>query len=355
MRKFFEKLRFSNIPPKYRTIFIISIVVAVFIIFGAVVAMRYSSKNTKTSKSPKTSNQLSKSLLDGKDYPSDLANRHPLAVSIENYPAARPQSGLDKAPIIYEAMTEGGITRFLAIYSPKNADEIGPIRSARLFFMDWIKEYDAFFAHDGGNEDALANMDKYQIKDMPVSTTYYWRDRSRNVASEHTLYSSTVKLYDYAKSKNYNINSSDYTAMKFKVDGPPNGADQEVVVDFSSASYKVTWTYDKAQNIYLRLIAGSPHKDKKSGEQLRANNIIIQTVSRTLQPHGSYSSENWVFQTTGSGDAVVIRDGKSIKATWKKANLDSRTKFYDETGAEIQFNPGNTWYEIVAPESKVSY
>lgn len=339
---------------KYKTILIISIVVGVFIIAGAFAAKRFSSKKTGTNTSknaPKTIQQLTKCMLDGKDYAKDLAIRNPLAVIVENHPDARPQSGLDKASVVYEAITEGGITRFLAIFGPEDAGTIGPIRSARLFFMDWVKEYDAFFAHAGGNEDALANIDKYSIKDIPHSNTYYWRDNSKGVASEHTLFASTEKLFAYASSKKYDISTSNYTTMKFKVDGPAAAVDQTINVNFSSAKFNVSWIYDRANNIYLRLLAGSPHNDAQTGKQLSAKNIVVQTVSRTLQPTGSYGSENWVFKTIGTGAANIFMDGKEIKGTWKKDSLTSRTKFYDVSGAEIEFNHGNTWYEILPPES----
>lgn len=290
-------------------------------------------------------------LLDGLSYSKDKATRHPLAVVVENHPDARPQSGLNQASIVYEAITEGGITRYLAIYGPKDATEVGPIRSARLFFMDWLKEYDAFFAHAGGNEDALANIGSYGIKDLVHSQNYFWRDyKGKAVSSEHTLYSSTDKLYQYASDKKYDISSSDFEALKFKADGPADSAGKSVEINFSSASYKVKWVYNPTENNYARFLAGQEHKDRVSGDRLFAKNIIIQTVDRTLQPHGSYGDENWVFTTIGSGKATILRDGKIIAGTWKKAGRTSRTKFYDEGGAEIEMNPGATWYEIIPPE-----
>ena len=338
---------------KYRTVFIICACAAFFIVVGAVAAKYYTKKpGTVAQNAKKTAvSQKVVSLLDGMSYTNDLANRHPLAVSVENHPDARPQSGLNKASIIYETMTEGGITRFLVIYGPNDAKEIGPIRSARLYFMDWVKEYDGFFAHAGGNEDALNNIDTYQIKNLDDSKTYFYRDyKGRSVASEHTLYSSTSKLYDYAKSKGFDINSSSFEALKFKTDGPADNPGKSAEINFSSASYKVNWNFDPNKNIYLRSLAGTPHKDRDSGEQLSTKNIVIQTVQRTLQPTGSYGSNNYVYNNVGSGQAYVLRDGKVIKGTWKKTSRDSRTKFYDESGVEIQFNPGPTWYEVIPPD-----
>ncbi len=356
MKEFFAKLFGEK---KYRNVFIICVVLAILIVTGAIAAKYYNqkpqyagSKNTGLQKAT----QKTICLLDGQAYDADKATRHPLAIIVENHPDARPQSGLIDASIVYEAITEGGITRFLAIFGPTDTNEIGPIRSARLFFMDYLKEYDAFFAHAGGNEDALANIDKYSIKDIPHTEPYYRRDyKGRSVASEHTLYSSTEQLYALAKARGFDTTKSDYSAMKFKVDGPAEPTGKGVEINFSSESYKVTWAFDTATNSYLRSMAGAPHKDRTSSNQITAKNIVIQTVDRTYQPTGSYGSSNYVFKNIGEGNAYVLEDGKTIKAKWKKASLTSRTKFYDESGAEISFNPGKTWYEIVPPEVTPSF
>lgn len=343
---------------KLKTAGIIAIVVALFIIGGAVAARHFNRKDANIPSVNKRVTQtatprLATCQLDGLQYPPDKANRHPLAVIIENHPDARPQSGLSDASIVYEAMTEGGITRNLAIFGPKDVKEVGPIRSARLFFMDWLKEYDAFFAHAGGNEDALANIDAYSIKDLNHASAFFYRDsKGKNVASEHTLYSSTDKLYSYAQSKKYNTDSGSYETLKFKADGPAEAAGKGMEINFSgSSTYTVKWTYDQANNKYLRFLNGVEHKDRNNDTQISAKNIIVQQVNRTLQPHGSYGSENWVFKTTGEGTATVLRDGQVINGKWKKSSRDSRTKFYDANGVEIEFNPGNTWYEITAEDT----
>ena len=349
-----NKLKVLFAQKKYRTLFIILGILAVFIVVGAIAAVKYGQKPVKTAASPTvTAQPLKICLLDGAGYSGDKATRHPLAVSVENHPDARPQSGLVGASIVYEAITEGGITRYLAIYGPQDASEIGPIRSARLFFMDWLKEYNAFFAHAGGNEDALANIGKYQIMDLDHSSSYFYRDtKGKRVASEHTLYSSTDKLYDYAKSKGYDISSSDFTPLIFKKEGPAATSGKGVVIDFSgNPSYAVRWNYDPQTNSYLRFLGGTEHKDRTTEEQIKAKNIIIQTVQRTYQPTGSYGSQNYVFTTVGSGSASIMRDGTVINGTWKKDSLNSRTKFYDEANQEIQFNPGQTWYEIINPDA----
>ncbi len=346
---------------KNKIIAAILISVAIFIVAGVVAAkiLKKSPTGTAINEAGETVTAVTyESPLDGVGYASkEQSTRHPLAVMVENHPDARPQSGLSGASIVYEAITEGGITRFMAIFAPRDVSEIGPIRSARLFFMDWLKEYDAFYAHAGGNEDALANISKYNILDLNHSAKYFYRDnKGKSVASEHTLYSSTEKLYEYAKSKKFDISSSNFTKMTFKNDAPTVEPPKNVEIDFSNnPSYAVKWTYDSSKNEYLRFMNGQEHKDRTTSKQLTAKNIVIQTVSRTLDPTGSYGSQNWIFKTTGSGDATILMDGKTTKATWKKASLTDRTKFYDEAGAEIKFNRGSFWYEIVPPESEVTF
>ena len=136
--------------------------------------------------------------LDGTQVEPSLANRHPLAIVIENPPQARPQIGLDKASIIYEAITEGGITRFLAIFGPRDTSKIGPVRSMRTFFIDWSWEYKAFLGHVGGNIDALDRIPVEGALDLDqfaLGEKAYWREIESGKAIEHTMYSNTDKLY----------------------------------------------------------------------------------------------------------------------------------------------------------------
>ena len=292
--------------------------------------------------------------LDGTQVEKTLANRHPLAIIIENYTAARPQIGLDKASIIYEAITEGGITRFMAIYGPRDSEKIGPVRSMRTFFLDWAWEYNAFLGHVGGNIDALdripiegaLDLDQFALGDKA-----YWREPQPGKAIEHTMYTSTQKLYQAALGKRWEM-TSHFTALKFldpKKFTVEQGVGQKISIDFSSASYKVSYEYDPLSNNYPRSLGGFPHKDRNTGNQLAPTNIIIQSVARA-QTTTRINEESWTFMTLGEGKARVFYGGKEIEATWKKQDLKSRTKFYDSSGAEIKFLPGQFWYEIVPPD-----
>lgn len=296
------------------------------------------------------------SKLDGTQVTEAQNDLHPLAVMVENHPDARPQSGLDQASIIYEAIAEGGITRFMAIFGPGSAQKVGPVRSARTYYLDWALEYDAYYSHVGGNLDALQLIPKIGIKDLDqfrYGTQAYWREPAAGKATEHTMYTDTHKLRQIGNDKWGEV--SNYTPIEYKeelsLENRPES--QKITIDFSSASYKVDWQYDKEKNIYLRSLAGAPHKDAVSGNQLTAKNVIVQEVLRS--PVVTEINENgWAMKTVGSGKAQIFINGKKIDATWKKDSREKRTEFFDPESNKIKFNPGITWFEIVPPGTAVN-
>jgi len=297
--------------------------------------------------------KLYQSLLDGTMVSKEDADRHPLGIMIENHLDARPQLGLFAASIIYEAIAEGGITRFLAIYGPRGAEKIGPVRSARTYYVDWIHEYNGYYAHVGGNFDALEKIKKDGVLDLDQfsNPAAYWRDYSRKVSSEHTMYTSTAKLYSAASDKKYST-ANDFTPFKFKTEPTleVRPAAQTIAISFGNATYNVGYTYDRTNNQYLRELASKAHIDAASNTQLAAKNVVVQIVKRSSTVT-AINEQGWMMNTVGSGEASVFQDGKEIKATWKKDNEASRTRFFDKaTGAEIQFNPGQTWIEILSPD-----
>jgi len=320
-------------------------------------------------KTDDTSSQLVASSLDGTMVSSDDANRHPLGVMVENHVDARPQSGLSQASIVYEAIAEGGITRFLAVFGPKGAAKVGPVRSARTYYVDWIRELNGYYAHVGGNYDALSLIKSVGILDLDqfANPSAYWRDNSKKVSSEHTMYTDTSKLYGIAADKKYTTVNS-FIPWKFKAatDSTTSTAgttattttqiseaypaSTTISVNFGNANYNVSYAYDKTTNSYFRNLAGKPHIDAANSQQLSVKNVIVQTVSR--RPTVTAINENgYIMDTVGSGAAAVFQDGIKIDATWKKENENSRTRFFNKaTSAEIQFNPGATWIEVISPD-----
>lgn len=309
-------------------------------------------------------------------------SRRPLGVMIENHTDARPQSGLSFADIVYEAVAEGGITRFLAIYYCKDANPIGPVRSARMYFLETLQEYGdkPLYAHVGGANtpgpaDALGEIqdlgwDQYNdLNQFGVPFPYYYRDYERlpNVATEHTMYAATSKLWEFAKNKRKLSNvdedgkawDSDFVLWKFKDDAPSakRGSTSKVNLYFWQQynDFNVQWKYDKVTNTYKRVNGGNPHLDKDTGKQIAVKNVVIVMAEESAANDGYENGQHLLYDLTGSGDAYIFQNGKAIKGSWKKNSPESRMVFTDPSGEEISFVRGQIWVEIVPTGNKITY
>lgn len=283
-----------------------------------------------------------------------VADRRPFAVMIENHPDARPQSALDKASVVYEAITEGGITRFMALYLENEPSEIGPIRSARSYYIDWLSEFKAFYVHAGGSTEALQRIAKEDVLDLKDSKTYFWRSKSRY--APHNLYSSFDKLTAYAKKKKYDLTTT-YESGDFKDElllSQRPESQNPITINFSSSSYKVVYNYDRKTNSYKREMGGKPHLDAVTKNQLTAKVIIVQFMP--TRPSNINPNKGLLDITTiGEGKALIFQDGGVTEGTWSKSAVISRTKFFDTSGNIIKINPGQHWFEIVKTDTVVSY
>lgn len=295
--------------------------------------------------------------IDGVLVPEDESNFYPTAVIVENLTAARPQSGLDKAQIVYEALAEGGITRFLAVYARGQTAEvpqIGPVRSARPYYIDWVEELGAMFVHIGGSPAALKEIDKRDIFDLNqfFNSQYFWTDKSLKTAVEHTKFTSLDKLIFALRDKKKLDVKPVYDTWQFKSDAVLDERPSDVkpiTIDFSSYNYKVEYKYDREANDYARFQAGQPHL-MKSGDAIRAKNILVAYTKTTLA-----DKERLAMETVGEGEALIFRDGEAIKGKWKKLSAKDRLKFYDSEGMEVKLNAGTSWVEIVPTDRVVKY
>ena len=302
--------------------------------------------------------------------------RRPLAVMIENHQEARPQSGLTSADVIYEAVAEGGITRFMALFYCNLSDvQIGPVRSARTYYIDWLSEYDALYAHVGGANapgpaDALGQIIKYDIKDLnqfSIGFPVFWRDYQRlghPVATEHTMYSTTQKLWGVGERRGWTATDSaglkwdkGFTPWKFKDPSKDLGQVTDIKVTFweSQSDYKVEWNFDPACNCYKRKHGGSAHTDLNNNKQLEAKTIVVQFQRESNANDGYPGNVHLLYGTIGSGKALVFQDGNVLEGKWNKASRAARTKFSDSKGKEIELNKGQIWIQTVPEGSKVDY
>ena len=320
-------------------------------------------------------------------------NRRPLAIMINNHTDARPQFGLSKADLIYEAVAEGGITRFLALFHAWDCEKVGPVRSARIYYEDWAAEFNAWYAHWGGaymdagdkanqsnlsyaftcnpEADAYAKINRINLPSLDqmwLGNTAYWRDRSRGVATEHTGYTSTKKLWEEAPNRYPGWEGFvEFDQWEFN---PPEAGEQPAqapletesltgqaptgsTISFNfweTAGFEVKWEYDSESNGYKRYQGGELQVDAGADNTpLLAKNVILQF---TKEDSFGDKKHHLKYETIGTGSAKVFRDGEATDATWKKGDVRKRTRFYDSVGREIKFNRGQIWIEIVPERNK---
>jgi hypothetical protein len=312
--------------------------------------------------------------------------RRPLGVMIENSKPSRPQSGISFADVVYEANAEGGIPRFLAVYYCQSTDYVGPVRSARTYFLDWISEYGSspLYAHVGGANtpgpaNALGQIESYgwrvynDLDNFSLGLPAYVVDTDRigpGTAVEHSKYGVPEELWKAAAKRGLTQTEKDsrtgkeirwdanFVPWKFKEDAPLADRPAGFTADFSlsglqtsyAGDYTVRWQYDRAANAYLRFNGGQPFLDLNTNQQVLAKNVILQFMTMGPVDDG-YNEEGHgthiIYGTKGEGKIKLLRDGKVVDGTWSKKTRLDRTKFFDITGKEIALNRGQIWIEIL--------
>ena len=299
----------------------------------------------------------------------------PLGIMIENHQEARPQSGLSSADVLYEAVAEGGITRFLSIYYCNRAENVGPIRSARTYFLDFISEYgnSPLYVHVGGANqdgpaDALSQIEDYgwvglnDMNQFSIGFPTFWRDYDRlghPVSTEHTMYSTTEKLLEFAAfSRKLKAEDEDgvswtkgFIPYSFKEDAPvaQRPASQKIHLEFwtKDPDYAIDWIYEPTSNIYKRNNGGIAHTDLNNKKQLTAKNIVVLTMIESHANDGYENNQHLLYKTKGVGKANIFMDGKQIVGNWRKDGRTARTLLFDNTGLPVKFDKGTIWFEIL--------
>ncbi len=278
------------------------------------------------------------------------AEQKVVSTMIENHPSARPQSGLSEAGLVYEALVEGGITRFLAFFGETDSKQVGPVRSARSYYLPWAKEVDAFYAHVGGSPEALELIGQYDIKSLNqfYNSQYYWRDPGRY--SPHNVYTKTKDLRKGGINKGWS-DSNDFDSWSYyDEDEVSDQPISDITINFSGGQYQASYRYFKKQNNYRRTMAGVLHKDL-DGAQIKPTNVVVQVANQGLSSDGIRLD----VETIGSGEAYIFTGGNLIKGSWQKNSLESRTKFLMPNGSEVKFNRGSTWIHVVSSSNNLEY
>ena len=270
----------------------------------------------------------------------------PVAIMIENFKAARPQSGIIDADLVYEANVEGGITRFLAIFQSKRPEKVGPVRSLRHYFMWLAQEWDAYLVHYGQSFIAEEYFDKIDVKRLNGFYTDkpFWRDTTRK--APHNVYIDPATCLDKIDYK------QEAQGFLFDVTKIPDGSPYtDITIPYYKTITIVTYKYDQKKKLNLRSINGKPDVDRETGNQLFAKNIIIQYAKHSiLEPGAGYRDVKLIDK----GEAQFFINGSYIEGTWERKGADTKTVYYDDNNNEMYFAPGNTWVQIVQKDMNVT-
>ena len=286
-----------------------------------------------------------------------LAKRPVTGIMVENSLDARPQSGLQDAGVVFEAIAEGGITRFLALFQETQPQYVGPVRSLRPYYYDFALSFDASVAHVGGSPAALKEI-RGGGKDLDqfFNAGSYWRQSSR--AAPHNVYTSFQRLDALNKSKHYR--SSKFTPWPRKIEPriikPTSIKATNIKMSLSGYYYNTQYLYDAKNNDYRRSEGSAKHYVTDSPNDRKPEQLHPKVVLALIMPYRVVdSSGHSDYGTTGKGPLYVFQDGGVTIGKWKRAEHGGEFKFLTNDNQTIKLDPGQTWVTILSSTSEISY
>jgi len=269
-----------------------------------------------------------------------------VGVTVENYFQSWPQSGIAGARVVYEAPVEGNITRFLLLFTEdQDIEKVGPVRSARPYYLDWLAEYGTpLYMHVGGSPAALDRITKEQINNVNEFNRgwYYWRDTSRY--APHNTYTSSNLWKDALDTYENRYVMTTFDGWLFgETTSCIEHCVSSVTIPYATGNtYTAVWTYASSTEQYLRNQAGSPDIDS-NGVQIMADTIIVQYVDTTVLD----SVGRLGMKTVGTGKSIVFQKGYAIEGTWNKKSVTEKTRFFNSEGEDVVLHPGIIWVQVV--------
>ena len=276
----------------------------------------------------------------------------PFAIMINNLYAARPyHSGLQDAYIIYEIIVEGGITRYLALFLDADTSRIGPVRSSRHYYLDYVRENDAIYVHNGYSPQAGTDFGKLNIDRIEAEAPKTGiRDKSLPVAREHTLFTSIDLLTKNGIGKKRTTRNNDlllkYTAKPVDMASKENNQVANKITIKYSNNTTTSYEYDAENKVYKRFVNGKEHKDYVTKNQYTFKNIITyQVKNNNISSPDGYQGRQEIHNI-GSGEGYYITEGYAVPIKWSKASRTEQTKYTYMDGTELKVYDGNTFIQI---------
>lgn len=290
--------------------------------------------------------------LTGMPVTEAVARRPVIAVMIDDQSAARPQSGLGSASVVWQAPAEGGIPRYLALFQDTDPPSVGPVRSARHYFIAWAAEWRSVFVHVGGSPQAVALLRSADGRGRVVydADEYRWGGRYLYRIAErlapHNVYSDAKQIRALAKA--VGAKPMDYeAAWQFAPDATlekrPEGS--RILVPY--LANRISYAYDRRSNRWLRAVTGeSRQTDAGTGDRIAPKNVVIMLMSFAPLNDGS-SKRRLEARYTGTGTAWIATNGQAFKGTWKKNSMTGATRFYTKDGKPVTLTMGQTFVQVV--------
>ncbi len=359
-----------------QTKILIVVTIVIFMALGAVLGIKVYNKN-KSGQDVKTEIKEVEEVAEEEPVPEKKkeeikifqGNDRPIAFMIDNNVNAQPQSALNQAYLVYEIIVEGGESRLMALFKgvdvSGNDVTVGPIRSARHYFIDYALENDAIYAHLGQSPQAEEYIKNFNVSDINgqiydtgkarTGTSLYWREKSKK--APHNAYTSIKSILEICQKKNYKTTSNKESVLHYVAE-EVKFADTAISASKISIPYgtnhTVQYVYDEAKGRYTRYSKGKKQVDEQTGEDVTTKNIIVTFIRNTTLDDGEGKGRQELDNFTNA-KGYYITNGKAIKITCKKQNVGGQTKYVDEAGNEINVNDGNTWINICPIDSNVTF
>jgi Protein of unknown function (DUF3048) N-terminal domain/Protein of unknown function (DUF3048) C-terminal domain len=296
--------------------------------------------------------------LTGRLVSPNVAKRHPIAVMIDDHQDARPQSGFNDAAIVWHAPAEGGIPRYMLIFQDRVPPSVGPVRSARQYYIAWAAEWKAVYAHVGGSPQAMQTLREqgrgqlvYNADEFRWGGTYFHRTRDR--FAPHNVYTSGKELWRLAARVGAK-NTAIKPAWRFGLDKHvllrPTGTRITVVYSQNTVTYR----YDRRSNTYLRSVSGEKRQmDRGVDKPVAPKNVIVMSMSFGRLNDGSRKNR-LEAQFIGRGTAWISTNGTTVKGTWRKRSMTDPTRFYNAEGRPVRLTVGQTFIQVMPRGSKIT-
>ena len=305
-----------------------------------------------------TKDGMVQSDLTGEWVTPEQNEKRPVAIMVNNIIDSMPQSGVEKADVIFEFLEEGGITRLMPIYSDwSGLDKIGSCRSARYYYDRKAVEFDAIFIHFGYNYLAEADFESYNYLDHidgnSTDNAYFYRSSDR--VAPHNAYTSSDGIDKCIAAHEFQTTHKDYYQKTFNFnmeDTVPEGGSPATKITTAFNEGRKPWfEYDEESGKYLRWQYGTQQIDDTTGNQLAFENVIIQFCKHDVVP-GEESTDLQDIWLTGEGEGWYASDGVIVPITWYKAGSADCTHYYTLDGEDLKMNPGKTWVTIFKDSNK---